>query len=295
MIDGVLLLDKPLGLSSNQALQQVKRLFNAAKAGHTGTLDPLAAGLLPLTFGEATKFGQMLLNADKTYEATIQLGIRTSTGDAEGCVLSRQVVQCSTVQVEDVLKTFLGEISQLPPMYSALKRDGKPLYEYAREGVVLERQPRRILIHSLDALEIGDDFCRIRVRCSKGTYIRTLGMDIGEALGCGAHLSALRRTGIGDLDIGQAVEIFELEAQDESSRLGAIQPVDTLVKEFSAVYLEGSDVSDIRHGRSVFSDQSFAPDSFLRLYDAQGPFLGLGQLKADRRIYPTRLLAEKTR
>jgi tRNA pseudouridine55 synthase len=212
VLDGVLLLDKGIGLSSNDALMRAKRLFLAKKAGHTGTLDPLASGLLPLCFGEATKFSQDLLDADKTYEATMRLGIQTSTGDAEGEVLQTRPVEVSVPDVEAALERFRGPISQVPPMHSALKRDGKPLYEYARAGQVVERVAREVTIHALDLLGAALPDVTFRVTCSKGTYVRTLAEDIGAALGCGAHLIALRRTGVGALTLDRAVTLEALEA-----------------------------------------------------------------------------------
>ena len=196
-VHGVLLLDKPLGLSSNQALQKAKWLLRAEKAGHTGTLDPLATGVLPLCFGAATKFSQQHLDADKVYETTVRLGVKTSTADAEGDVVSTRSVECTLGQLVEVLDRFTGPIRQVPPMHSALKKDGKALYEYAREGEVVEREPRDVMIHELELLAAQLDGeqpqLRLRVRCSKGTYIRTLGEDVGDALGCGGHLTALRR------------------------------------------------------------------------------------------------------
>ena len=201
VVDGVLLLDKSQGVSSNGALQTARRLLNAAKAGHTGTLDPMASGLLPLTFGEATKFSQMLLDADKVYEAVVQLGVDTDSGDADGAVIATRPVAVDRAALEAVLTRFRGEIEQVPPMYSALKRDGKALYEYAREGIELEREARRVTIHALELLDFAGERFAIRVHCSKGTYIRSLAMDIGAALGCGAHLCALRRTAIGAFEL----------------------------------------------------------------------------------------------
>ena len=195
-VHGVLLLDKPLGLSSNQALQKAKWLLRAEKAGHTGTLDPLASGVLPLCFGAATKFSQLHLDADKTYETVVRLGATTTTGDAEGEVIEQRPVQCSVGQVVEVLDRFMGPIVQVPPMHSALKKDGKPLYEYARDGHTVVREPRHVVIHDLELIDMqlaGDEpFLRLRVRCSKGTYIRTLGEDIAQALGCGGHLRFLQ-------------------------------------------------------------------------------------------------------
>ena len=240
-VHGVLLLDKPLGLSSNQALQKAKWLLRAEKAGHTGTLDPLATGVLPLCFGAATKFSQQHLDADKTYETTVHLGIKTSTGDAEGDVISVREVSCSAGMVVEVLDRFMGPISQVPPMHSALKKDGKALYEYAREGETVEREARNVVIHDLDLLDMqlqGDaPFLRLRVRCSKGTYIRTLGEDIAEALGCGGHLSALRRVVTGPFAEAQCVSLDQLEVMDEVGRLAALQPVDVLLPGYTEVEL----------------------------------------------------------
>jgi tRNA pseudouridine55 synthase len=241
-VHGVLLLDKPLGLSSNQALQKAKWLLRAEKAGHTGTLDPLATGVLPLCFGAATKFSQQHLDADKTYETTVRLGLKTSTGDAEGDVISVREVSCSAGMVVEVLDRFMGPISQVPPMHSALKKDGKALYEYAREGETVDREARNVVIHDLDLLDMqlqGDaPFLRLRVRCSKGTYIRTLGEDIAEALGCGGHLSALRRVVTGPFAEAQCVSLDQLEVMDEVGRLAALQPVDVLLPGYTEVQLD---------------------------------------------------------
>lgn len=218
VLDGVLLLDKPIGLSSHDALMRAKGMLRAKKAGHTGTLDPLASGLLPLCFGEATKFSQDLLDADKYYEATMRLGIRTDSGDAEGEVIETRDVTCDLDAVDAALTRFRGEIEQIPPMYSAVKRDGKPLYEYARAGKVVDRDPRRVTVHTLERISDAARFAEatevvFRVHCSKGTYIRTLAEDIGTMLGCGAHLTALRRTRVGTLTIDDAVDLAALEAR----------------------------------------------------------------------------------
>jgi tRNA pseudouridine55 synthase len=218
-IDGVLLLDKASGLSSNDALQKARRLFSAAKGGHTGTLDPLATGLLPLCFGEATKFSADLLDADKTYEAEVRLGEVTDTGDAEGQVTASFAVDVDLVAISAVLPRFTGPIRQIPPMYSALKRDGRPLYELARQGIEVERAARDITIHALECLEFTGQRLVLRVSCSKGTYIRVLAADIGQALGCGAHLTALRRTRVGPLDLAGSVTLAQLETMSEAERL----------------------------------------------------------------------------
>ncbi len=236
-INGVLLLDKPVGWSSNDALIKTKRLLNAIKAGHTGTLDPFATGLLPLCFGEATKFSADLLDADKTYQTVVHLGVTTTTGDTEGEVLEQHEVTVTVPQIEQVLEQFRGDILQVPPMYSALKRDGKALYEYAREGITLEREARPVTIHMLEFVAYDAPFLTLNVRCSKGTYIRVLGEDIGKALGCGAHLKALRRTHVGHLVLENTVTLEQLEAMDEAERLTLLAPVDALLSSFPAVVL----------------------------------------------------------
>ena len=289
VVDGVLLLDKPIGMSSNGALQTARRLLNAAKAGHTGTLDPMASGLLPLTFGEATKFSQMLLDADKTYEAVVQLGVETDSGDAEGAVIASRPVAVGQGDLETVLARFRGEIEQVPPMYSALKRDGKPLYEYAREGIELERAARRVIIHALDLLDFAGDHFTIRVHCSKGTYIRSLAMDIGAALGCGAHLCALRRTSIGAFDLSAAVTLAQLEAVGEGERDALLAPVDALVAEFPALTLDADATRALLQGR-VLSETRGAAGVSVRVYGPTG-FLGLGRWQDDGRLAPRRLIA----
>ena len=251
-VHGVLLLDKPLGLSSNQALQKAKWLLRAEKAGHTGTLDPLASGVLPLCFGAATKFSQLHLDADKTYETTVRLGQKTSTGDAEGDVIQTRDVTCTPGMVVEALDRFMGPISQVPPMHSALKRDGKALYEYARQGETVEREPRQVVIHDLDLLDMRllDDEPQIslRVRCSKGTYIRTLGEDIGEALGCGGHLTRLRRIATGDFDESQCITLEALEALKEGDRIELLRPVQTLLDGHTVVTLGPEDAGRFLSG-----------------------------------------------
>ena len=241
-VHGVLLLDKPLGFSSNQALQKAKWLLRAEKAGHTGTLDPLASGVLPLCFGAATKFSQLHLDADKTYETTVRLGVRTTTADAEGDVIDTRPVTCSVGQVVETLDRFMGEIDQVPPMHSALKKDGKALYEYARDGETVERDARRVTIHDIELLHMQLDSdapqLRLRVVCSKGTYIRTLGEDIGEALGCGGHLIALRRVATGPFDVADAVTLDALEAMSETNRVDALLPVQALLAGHERVTLD---------------------------------------------------------
>jgi tRNA pseudouridine55 synthase len=235
LVDGVLLIDKPVGLSSNDALIKAKRVVNAKKAGHTGTLDPFATGLLPLCFGEATKFSQDLLEADKTYDAVVRLGITTTTGDTEGEAVETRPVSVTLEQIEAALAKFRGPILQVPPMYSALKRDGKALYEYAREGITLEREARPVTIHQLEMLAYDAPMLTIRVTCSKGTYVRVLGEDIGAALACGAHLNALRRIQVGALTADGMVTLEQLQAHDNP--LSLLAPVDALLSSFPRVDL----------------------------------------------------------
>ncbi len=300
-VHGVLLLDKPAGISSTQALAKVKWLLNAEKAGHTGTLDPFATGLLPLCFGEATKFAQDLLDADKTYEATIHLGVTTTTGDTEGDVIDTLPVDVSVAQVEAVLQPFRGPIRQVPPMYSALKRDGKPLYEYARAGVTLEREARDVVIHALELLDYAPPELKIRVRCSKGTYIRVLGEDIGRALGCGAHLTALRRTQLGILDLQNAIELAELESMDEAARAQALSPVDTLLDSLPAVQLDDALSRRFLHGQRIAGMAAALPpassplpgeDRLVRVYrGADARLLGVALLDSEGLLAPQRLIS----
>lgn len=287
-VDGVLLLDKPLGMTSNAALQKARWLFNAEKAGHTGTLDPLATGLLPLCFGEATKFSGMLLDADKTYEATVQLGIVTDTADAEGRVLAEQSVTVGEAEVRALLPCFTGEITQIPPMHSALKRDGVPLYELARQGVEVERAPRRVTIHVLELLGWQGDRFDLRVACSKGTYVRTLAADLGAALGCGAHLAALRRTRVGALDLAAAVTIEQIEAIAPEARDSLLQPADALLADVPVAMLSETEAGRLLHGQPV--RWNGAPSSRCRLYAPRG-FIGLGEVAADGWLQPKRLVA----
>lgn len=292
-LDGVLLLDKPLGLSSNHALQAARRLYNAEKAGHTGTLDPLATGLLPVCFGEATKFSGELLDADKRYMATVQLGVTTDTADAEGTVLERRPVEVKQADIETALAAFVGEIAQVPPMYSALKRDGKPLYEYARAGIEVERAPRLIRIHELRLLDSVDVLDRGRfvfeVRCSKGTYVRTLAADIGTRLGCGAHLAALRRNGIGEFDVAQAKSIAMLQDQGSEARDALLLPADALLSSLVEAQLDAAEATRLRQGQAV--RWSCEEGSRLRVYDEEHRFMGVCRQIADGWLQPQRLIA----
>ncbi len=294
-VHGVLLLDKPAGMSSTQALAKAKWLLNAEKAGHTGTLDPFATGLLPLCFGEATKFAQDLLEADKTYEATVQLGQATTTGDTEGEVIESRPVDFGREQVEAVLATFRGPILQVPPMYSALKRDGKPLYEYARAGVTLERDARAVTIHALELIEFSPPQLKLRVHCSKGTYIRVLGEDIGRALGCGAHLSALHRTGIAALSVGAACSLEQLESASAEARSSILLPVDALASTLPAIVLGDELLRRFLHGQRLSlvreTDWSGPASGRVRVLGASGHFAGTAHVNDDRLLVPERVLS----
>ncbi|MBI5258603.1 MAG: tRNA pseudouridine(55) synthase TruB [Burkholderiales bacterium] len=294
-LHGVLLLDKPLGWSSNDALQKAKWLLRAEKAGHTGTLDPLATGLLPLCFGAATKFSQVSLDADKAYRATLRLGQRMSTGDLEGQLIEERPVQVDRAMIEAACARFTGPITQVPPMHSALKKDGKALYEYARAGIEVERPARAVTIHRIDIVDWHDATLVIDVRCSKGTYIRTLAEDIGSTLGCGAHLAALRRTGSGALAADDAVTLAQLEAMSEPEREALLQPPDVLLSEWPRLALDDSEAGRFLTGLRRRVHQDDAPA--VRVY---GPdpraFLGsahitAGELIADRLLSPPEVQA----
>lgn len=289
-VDGVLLLDKPPGMTSNAALQAARRLFAAEKAGHTGTLDPLATGLLPVLFGEATKFGTGLLDADKGYAAAVRLGARTTTGDAEGDVVERSEVRVSVEAIEAAAARFRGAIDQLPPMHSALKHKGRPLYAYARAGEEVERAARRIHVHELVVERFEADSVHLRVRCSKGTYVRVLAEDLGKALGCGAHLQALRRTHAGPFGVDSAVTLPELEALGDAARMGLLRPVDALVAHLPQATLGPDEAGRFVQGRAVTAPGPDGPGA-RRVYAAEGGFLGLGQLDDAGLLHPRRLMA----
>ena len=289
-VSGVLLLDKPVGISSNHALQAAKRLFRADKAGHAGTLDPLASGLLPVLLGDATRFSGFLLNAEKGYRADISLGARTTTGDAEGEVLERRPVSAGQAQVEAVLARFRGSQSQTPPMYSALKRDGQPLYALARRGETVEREPRDIEIFRLELQSWEPERLVLDVSCSKGTYIRTLAEDIGEALGCGAHLGGLRRTATGAFRIEEAVSLEALDLLAEGGRDALLRPVDAVLAQLPKVGLDEALAGRFCHGQTVAL--AGVPAGVSRVYGPSGRFLGLGEHGGEGRLTPKRLMAE---
>lgn len=289
-VHGVLLLDKPSGMSSNHALQQAKRLLRAEKAGHTGTLDPLATGLLPLCFGAATKFSQASLDADKAYRATLALGRTTRTGDAEGEVLRERAVDVTGERIDAACRRFVGQIAQVPPMHSALKHRGRALYDYARAGIEIERAPREVRISGIDVVEWRDDRLVLDVRCSKGTYVRTLAEGIGEALGCGAHLAALRRTASGSLRVEDAHTLEALAAMDEAERDALLLPADALLAEWPVLQLDDDEAGRFLSGLRRRIDARDAER--VRVYAAQrGAFLGSahvkgGELIADRLLSP---------
>ena len=291
VVDGVLLLDKPYATTSNAALQTARRLLNAQKAGHTGTLDPLASGLLALTFGEATKFSADLLHADKTYIAGIKLGQKTTTGDLEGDFLQTRPVRVNRADIEKTLNAFRGDILQVPPMFSALKRDGKTLYDLAREGVSIEREARSVRIEKLEILEFADELLTVEVTCSKGTYIRVLAEDIGEALGCGAHLASLRRTKVGALSLEDAVTLQALETMSVDERLATLKPLDALMQTLPAVHLSENDRVRFCHGQRLALGLPSCPR--VRVYGPDEQMVGTARVNERGVLEPERLIANK--
>jgi len=287
-IDGVLLLDKPQGITSNAALMRVKRLYRAEKAGHTGTLDPLASGLLPICFGSATRFAQFLLDAPKRYIATVRLGATTTTQDAEGEIVAARSVDCARGDVEGALERFTGRQLQTPPAYSALKFEGRPLYEYARRGIAIPRAPREVVIHALRLLQFQPPDATIDVECSKGTYVRALAADLGEALGCGAHLAALRRTASGGFEVRDALTFEALEAMDEAALDAFLRPVAVLVAHLPALTVTGDAARRFRHGGAVPAGTH--RNGLVAAYEAQ-VLLGIAEV-ADGIASPRRTIAQ---
>jgi tRNA pseudouridine55 synthase len=286
-IHGILLLDKRIGISSNRALQEVKRLFNANKAGHTGSLDPLATGLLPICFGEATKISGMLLDDNKRYHVIVQLGIKTDTGDLEGDIIETKPIPGTTLaEIEAILKKFTGAIDQVPPMYSALKLNGKKLYELARKGITVERKPRRITIFELKLLDTQKDSLELEVYCSKGTYIRSLAEDIGDALGCGATVQALRRIQSGRFSIAQAKSLEQLQAAGKQQLMESLIAVDDPLKSLPSLQLNGQQAQAIKYGQTLELNQELR--GTVRLY-GEGGFLGLGEMRLDGKLAPKKL------
>jgi tRNA pseudouridine55 synthase len=287
-LDGVLLLDKPRGMSSNGALQAAKRLLQARKAGHAGTLDPLATGLLPLLFGEATKLAFLLSEADKSYIADLRLGTTTTTGDAEGEVIDVRPVRVSAAEIENALRHFRGPIDQVPPMYSALKREGRPLYEYARAGERVERTARRVHIRRLELLERSADRLRIRVDCSKGTYIRTLAEDIGTLLGTGACLGALRRTASGPWNVAQALSLEQLGSMSETAARARLLPPEAVLAELRRIDLDQADA--VRFAQGQPRSGGARPAGLYAVFGPMQRLLGIGEIEAEGRLRPRRIL-----
>lgn len=295
-INGIVLLDKPLGITSNAALQKVKRLFNANKAGHTGSLDPLATGLLPICMGEATKISGYLLDSDKAYTGTCKLGIQTTTADAEGEIIEQKPVgDLTEKQVNAVLKKYTGTLEQIPPMHSAIKQGGQPLYKLAHQGIVVERQPRTIHVYELTQLRLEGDELDITMRCSKGTYVRTLAEDIGRELGCGAHLSALRRTKVGPFLLDKAVTMEALEALAEEGFEALDQhilPIEQALADWPEIQLTENSAFYLNRGQPV--QVAKAPTSGLVRLSANHRFIGIGEILDDGRVAPRRLLKSGT-
>ena len=294
LVNGVILLDKPVGWTSNAALQAVKRLYQAAKAGHTGSLDPLASGLLPICLGEATKMSGYLLNADKGYQFTCRLGMTTATGDAEGeVIVTRPVGPLRRETVEAALQRFTGLIQQIPPMYSALKRNGQPLYKLARQGIEVEREPREVTIHQLRLLRLEGEELECEMRCTKGTYVRALAADLGEVLGCGAHIAALRRTAVEPYDVSRMVTqetLVERAEQGFAALDELLLPLDSAVAQWPAVRVLADSAFYLRQGQPVLVPRA-PTQGWVRLYLGDQQFLGLGEIIDDGRVAPRRLLA----
>ena len=276
-LNGVLLLDKDSGMSSNSALQRARFLYGAAKAGHTGVLDPLATGLLPVCFGEAAKFAQYLLDADKAYTATLRLGEATTTGDAEGEKIASGTTDITLRQVNEAIAFFSGQITQTPPMYSAIKHNGKPLYEYARAGITIERRTRQVTIYQIEVIEFQSPNLILQVRCSKGTYIRTLAEDLAKYMGTVAHLTALRRTATAGFQIEQTQSLAAISSVDEQSRDEWLLPCDVLVQHFPALTLSDQDILQLQHGINVQTNEKYGTMHPLRIYTTDGRFIGLVQ------------------
>jgi len=290
-INGLLLIDKPLGFSSNQTVSKIKSLFSPKKVGHTGTLDPMATGLLPVCLGEATKFSSYLLNEDKTYESLIRLGYKSSTGDSEGQIIKQNINKIpSLVAIKKVLQKFKGQIDQLPPMYSALKYKGKPLYLYARDGVDITRSKRKVIIYEIEILDFQEDKLRLKIKCSKGTYIRTLAEDIGEQLNVGAYLLELVRTNIGHLNIEKTLKIEQIEQMKDEDRLKILFPIETLLANYKKIILKINEADAIKNGRVVKKIKKIP--GYYRLFDKDANFLGLGEIDETENLKAKRLISE---
>jgi len=290
-VSGVLLLDKPTGITSNAALQQVKRLYRAAKAGLTGILDPMASGLLPLCFGEATKFAQYPTDADKSYDLVMQLGVTTDTGDREGQILTQQTPNANLADVERAIAHFTGVIQQTPPMHSALKHQGQPLYKYARQGIEIERKPREVTLHRIVLTDFQGDTVSLSVDCSKGTYIRVLAEDIGRFLGCGAHLIALRRTCVGNFSLRDAIALDSLEALTEAERDCKLMPIDCLLEALPEVQLEQEAAFYLRQGQAIWQPKLQVQQRY-KVYDEKHGLIGVADVGDDGKLAPKRLVVQ---
>jgi len=290
-INGLLLIDKPLGFSSNQTVSKIKSLFSPKKVGHTGTLDPMATGLLPVCLGEATKFSSYLLNADKTYESLIRLGYKSSTGDSEGQIIKQNINKIpSLATIKKVLQKFKGQIDQLPPMYSALKHKGKPLYLYARDGVDISRPKRKVIIYAIEILDFQEDKLKLKIKCSKGTYIRTLAEDIGEQLNVGAYLLELVRTNIGHLNIENTLKIKQIEQMKDEDRLKILFPIETLLANYKKIILKINEENAIKNGKIVKKIKKMP--GYYRLFNKGAKFLGLGEVDETENLKVKRLISE---
>jgi tRNA pseudouridine55 synthase len=296
IVDGIIVLDKAKGLSSNYALQNVKKLFEAKKAGHTGSLDPLATGVLPLCFGEATKLSQFLLNSDKGYVAQIKLGQRTDTGDSEGNIIETvERLSVGATDIEQALRNFKGDIQQVPPMFSALKKNGVPLYKYARKGISVERSPRSVTIYAIDLLSFKANVVELDIACSKGTYIRSIADDLGRELGCGAHLVGLRRTKAGVFTLQDSLKEDYLHKTKATQGIEALDnllaPMDRAILELPEITLLRSSANCVKNGQAVILD-GFEEEGLVRLYE-EGQFIGIGRIDGDGKVVPKRLIVSQ--
>ncbi|GJM06614.1 MAG: tRNA pseudouridine synthase B [marine bacterium B5-7] len=297
-VHGILLLDKPLGLSSNEALQEAKRIVNARKAGHTGSLDPLATGMLPICFGEATKFSQFLLDADKCYYTEMQLGIKTTTGDAEGETVEQKSFEgIDKAKLQQVMEKFRGHSKQVPSMYSALKYEGQPLYKLAREGIEVEREPRDIHVYEIELLDFdaASGIAAVRIHCSKGTYIRTLTEDIGEQLGCGAHVAALRRESVGPFEMDDMISLETLAEAKDFNMTGAdgyLKPIQTCIDAYPKIKLTAENTQALQFGQVVQLDRVIEP-GMIQLYAPDDTFIGIGEVSEDNELTSKRLVSER--
>ncbi|MDC0182843.1 tRNA pseudouridine(55) synthase TruB [Nitrosomonadales bacterium] len=291
-IDGLLLVDKSLGVSSSQIVSKIKFLFTPKKVGHTGTLDPMATGLLPICLGEATKFSSYLLNADKTYEALIKLGYKSSTGDSEGKIIKQDIKNLPSLNsIKKVLQKFKGQIYQIPPMYSALKHKGKPLYIYAREGLEIKRTKRKIMIYAIEVLDFYEDKLKLKIECSKGTYIRTLAEDIGAKLNVGAYLLKLERTNIGHLNLEKALKIEEIEKLKDENKPEILLPMEILLNSFKKMKLKIKEESALKDGKIIKKTKSLS--GYYRLYGKGNKFIGLGEVDEIENLKVKRLISQE--